>query len=67
MHVQKNSDANDGNTDAKYNEEKTMPGFVGEICDQERKHKGGSVWCYGVELGLNWAVAVGLDDGRREI
>lgn len=65
--TQQHCEARNREEDAKDDEEEAMPGFVGQDGDDHGEHEGSCPWRYRVQLCLDGAVAVALDDRGREV
>lgn len=65
--AQEDGDAGDGDGDGADDEEEAVAELVRGICDEEREDEGGGHGRDGVQLGLDRAVAVTLDDGGGEV
>lgn len=67
VHDHEDGEAGDGNEDGDYGEEESVAEAVREGGDQHAESEGACPWRDRVELRLDVTVAVGLDDGGREI
>jgi hypothetical protein len=67
MDVHQDSEPGDGDADRDHGEEEAVAKTIGQDCDQHAETESASPRWDRVQLGLNVAVSVGLDDCRGEV
>lgn len=67
MHRDQNRKAHDCHTDGEDGVSEAMACFVAEVSEDHGKSKGSGPWRHAVQLRLNFAVAVAIDDAGGEV